>query len=77
VIPDGYDIPCAVSISTDSPDATFSINGGPFVSSGTISPGEGIVIRMKSGGGDSLVTATVTVGDTSGDWTIEVDIIEG
>jgi hypothetical protein len=72
--PVGYDAPSAISISSDASVAEFSINGGGWVTSGTVSPSDLIDVRVQSGGGGSTVTTTVTIGGTTSDeWTIEVD----
>lgn len=53
--------PVPVSVSGDG-DPRISINGGPFVSSGTISAGETLVVRLTSAAGfNETHTATVNV----------------
>lgn len=72
--PVGYDKPAPISISSDASLAEFRINGGSWVTSGTISPSDLLEVRVQSGGGGSTVTTTVTIGGTTSDeWTITVD----
>ena len=60
----------AVSVSATN-GAQFSINGGSYVTSGSISNGQTLRIRLTSSGSYSTaVSTTVTVGGTSDAWSI-------
>jgi hypothetical protein len=59
----------AVSVS-GAATAQISINGGAWVTSGSISSGQTLQVRMTTSGSVSTVlTATVTVGGSSTNWT--------
>src|SRR6056300_231101 len=60
----------AVSVSATN-GAQFSINGGSYVTSGSISNGQTLRVRLTSSGSYSTaVSTTVTVGGTSDVWSI-------
>jgi hypothetical protein len=77
VTPTGFDIPVTISLSTDSSFAEYSINGGGWTTiPGTLNPGDSVDVRMMSAStGDTTVTATITVGTTSGDYNITTHVI--
>ena len=59
-----------VSVSATN-GAQFSINGGSYVTSGSISNGQTLRIRLTSSGSyDTTTSTTVTVGGTSDIWSI-------
>jgi hypothetical protein len=59
----------AVSVS-GAATAQISINGGPWVTSAVITSGQTLNVRMTTSGSVSTVlTATITVGSTSTNWT--------
>src|SRR5210317_1465863 len=60
----------AVSVSATN-GAQFSINGGSYVTSGSISNGQTLRVRLTSSGSyNTTVSTTVTVGGTSDAWSI-------
>lgn len=60
----GFNTATAVTATGGS---TFSINGGSFVSSGTISSGQTLAVRhTNSGSASTTTTTTVTIGGVSG-----------
>jgi hypothetical protein len=60
----------AVSVSATN-GAQFSINGGSYVTSGSISNGQTLRIRLTSSGSYNTTTSTtITVGGTSDIWSI-------
>lgn len=64
--PTGYNAAAAVSVT----GGQVSINSGAFVSSGTISPGQTIAVRVTASNSYSTgVTATVTIGGVSANFT--------
>jgi alpha-tubulin suppressor-like RCC1 family protein len=66
----GIDSPASVSVSgTGSPE--ISINGGGWTTSGTITNGQSLAVRLTSApGGSTARTATVTVGGVSDNWSV-------
>lgn len=66
----GINTPVPVSVS--GADAEISIDGGPWVTSGTIAEGQTLVVRLTSSASYlTILTATVTVGGSSDSWTVE------
>src|SRR6056300_789887 len=60
----------SVSVSATN-GAQFSINGGSYVTSGSISNGQTLRVRLTSSGSyNTVVSTTVTVGGTSDVWSI-------
>lgn len=58
----GIDAPVAISVAGDGSPA-ISIDSGPWIASGTISPGQSVRVRLTSGASSSAThTATVTAG---------------
>jgi hypothetical protein len=69
VVPQNYTNPAAVSVSGGG--AQVSINGGAWVTSGTISPGQPLKLRLTTGTANGGSTsATVTVGGVSATWSV-------
>ena len=66
----GFNDATAVSVSGDG-DPQVSLAGGPWVTSGTLTPGQTLTVRLTSAADYStLSTATVTVGGVSDAWTV-------
>ena len=67
--PLGYNTVAPVSISAG---ASYSINGGPFVSAtGTISPGQSIAVKVTASGlPNTTVTGTLTIGGVAGSFVV-------
>ena len=64
----GIDVATAVSISGNG---SFSIAGGSYVTSGNITNGQTINVRLTSSGSfNTSVSTTLTVGDKTGDYTV-------
>ena len=64
----GIDVATAVSISGNG---SFSIAGGSYVTSGTITNNQSINVRLTSSGSfNTSVSTTLTVGDKTGDYTV-------
>ena len=64
----GIDVATAVSISGNG---SFSIAGGSYVTSGTITNGQTINVRLTSSGSfNTSVSTTLTVGDKTGSYTV-------
>ena len=64
----GIDVATAVSISGNG---SFSIAGGSYVTSGNITNGQTISVRLTSSGSfNTSVSTTLTVGDKTGSYTI-------
>jgi hypothetical protein len=60
----------AVSV-TGTATAQISVNGGPWATTGAISSGQTLQVRLTSSGSAStMLTATVTVGSSSTNWTV-------
>lgn len=69
----GIDAATAVSISGDG-SPQFRIDGGSWVSSGTINNGQTLEIQLTSSSLNSdTFTATITVGDASSDWLVTTE----
>lgn len=70
ITPVGYTAAASVNVSGDgSPE--ISINGGAWITSGTISPGQTIAVRLTSSSSLSGVrTATVTIGGIVSIWSV-------
>lgn len=70
ITPTGYDTPAPVSVSGDG-SPQVSIAGGAWATSGTISPGQTIAVRLTSSAtfGASL-SATVNIGGTDNTFTV-------
>lgn len=70
ITPTGYEAGAAVSV-TGSGSPQISINGGAWGTSGTITPGQTIAVRLTSSGSvSSALTATVTIGGVSDTWSV-------
>lgn len=66
-------------ISISGGDAEFSLDGGiTWITDGTLSPDQAVIARMTSPAKDTDLTATITVGGVSGEYTIfSTDPLEG
>jgi hypothetical protein len=68
----GINMPAAVTATNG---ATFSINGGAYGTSGNISNGQTLSVRMTSSGSPTTaVTTTVTVGGVSDVWSVTTGV---
>lgn len=71
ITPTGYDGPVTVSVSGQG-SPQVSINGGAWGSGGNINPGQTLAVRLTSSAAYlTTLTATVTVGGTSDNWTVQ------
>ena len=63
------DIAPATPVTVSGGDAVLRINGGGWVSSGTMNPGDRVQLRMTSpGSGLASVTATLDIGGIEREW---------
>lgn len=70
ITPSGYMVPVSVSV-TGAGSPQISINGGAWATSGTISPGQTIAVRLTSANTPAtLRSATVTIGGVSDVWNV-------
>jgi len=70
VIPSGYDSPLAVSISGQG-NPKLRINGGSWVSTGEISPGDSVQLQLTSSAAyETALSATYTLGTVQGIWNV-------
>lgn len=70
ITPAGYLAPASVSV-TGGGSPQISINGGAWVTSGTIAPGQTIAVRLTSAGAVATnVSATVSIGGVSDVWNV-------
>lgn len=70
ITPTGYEAGAAVSV-TGSGSPQMSINGGTWGTSGTITPGQTVAVRLTSSAAVSTaLTATVTIGGVSDTWSV-------
>lgn len=66
----GINLPAAASITGEG-TPTFSVNGGPWVSSGSIAAGDTLQVRLTSASSGNVTrTATMTVGGVSASFTV-------
>lgn len=66
----GIDTPTSVSVSGDG-SPQVSINGGAWVTSGTITNGQSLAVRLTSADADNTMRlATVTVGGVTDNWEV-------
>ena len=67
ITPTGYEVPIAWSIT----GGTASVGGGSYTTSGTISPGQTVAVRVTSSGSfNGTTSATFTAGGNSGTFTV-------
>ena len=77
VTPNGYDGPLGVSISGEG-NPRLSINGGSWVTSSNMNPGDSLQIRLTSSANDDQVsTCTLTLGDYSTNWNVRTSWCSG
>lgn len=70
ITPSGYEIATTASV-TGSGSPQISINGGAWTTSGTISPGQTIAVRLTSSASFSTaLSATVSIGGISDIWSV-------
>lgn len=65
----GIDAATPVSVSGDG-SPQISIAGGPWVTSGTITNGQSLAVRLTSGGPSSSRSATIDIGGVTDTWTV-------
>lgn len=71
----GIDTPTSVSVSGDG-SPRIRINGGAWVTSGTIASGQSLAVRLTSANaGTTARSATVTVGGVSDNWSVTTESI--